>query len=508
MLAVASGASAASDTVAAPSQLIVGFSDGTSRSESASIINDTDASIERRLPGGVAVVNVDPGASVNGVADDLESDDSVKYASPNFTVHAAAVANDPLISDGSAWGLLRVHGPSAWEAADGTGTVVAVLDGGVNAGNQDLAGSLWTNNSEIPGNHVDDDNDGFIDDVNGADWVDRDGTPNDTGGHGTHVAGTIAAAAGNQFAGAGVAPGAKVMPLRFLDGNGSGTVADALAAVDYAIVHHANVINASWGGPDFSPPLRDAFARAGAAGITIVAAAGNDGVSNDNSPTYPASFNLPNLISVAASDKRDQLADFSNYGSLVGVAAPGTDIVSTLGTGIGWMSGTSMAAPHVAGIAALVRSFNSSLSPSAVIAAIQSGARPNASLTGKVKSGGVADAVGALNAAGATLAGGEAGVAPGDFKLRNPGKRVRIRGRKGNVRFSWTRSADSDLIGYDVIVNGKVRAQVKGTHVRFKVPAGKMTWSVVAIDAEGNTTTAATSDSSTGRFSVLSRRKH
>lgn len=507
MLAVASAAGAAADTTAAPTQLIVGFESGTTRSEVTSIVNDTNASIERRLPGGSALVSVDPGESLVGVAHELESDASVRYASPNFTVHASAIANDPLLADGSAWGILRVHAPAAWSVADGFGTVVAVLDGGVNTANNDLAGNLWTNSKEIAGNHMDDDNNGFVDDVNGADWVDRDGSPGDTGGHGTHVAGTIAGAAGNGFAASGVAPGAKLMPLRFLDGNGSGTVADAIAAIDYAIANGADVINASWGGPDFSPPLRDAFARAGSAGITVVAAAGNDGLSNDRSPTYPAAFELPNLVAVAASDRRDRLAEFSNYGSSVSVAAPGTEIVSTEGAGTGWMSGTSMAAPHVAGIAALARSFDPSLRPAAIVAAIESGVRRNSSLSGRLKTGGIADAAGALNALGANIAINEPGAAPGNFKLRSPGKKVRIKGRKGLVRFSWSKAADTDLIGYDVIVNGKVRAQVKGTHVRIKVPAGKLKWSVVAIDAEGNTTTATRSAKSNGKIAVLRRKR-
>lgn len=507
MLAVASAAIAAPDTSAASSQLIVGFTNGTTRSESASIINDTDASIDRRIPGGAAVITVEPGASVATVADELEADDSVRYASPNFTVHASAIASDPLTMDGSAWGLIRVHAANAWEASDGTGAVVAVLDGGVNAANPDLASSLWTNAAEIAGNGVDDDNNGFVDDVNGADWVERDGNPNDTGGHGSHVAGTIAAAAGNNFATSGVAPGARLMPLRFLDANGAGTVADAIAGVDYAIAHHADVINASWGGPDFSPPLRDAFARAGAAGITVVAAAGNDGVSNDSSPTYPAAFNLPNLISVAASDRRDKLASFSNYGSSIDVAAPGVEIVSTEGATTGYMSGTSMAAPHVAGIAALARGFRPGLSPALVIASIEAGARTNNSLAGKVRTSGIADAAGTLNALGAGIAIAEAGSAPGYFKLRKPGKHVKIHGKRGIVRFSWSKSSDSDLIGYEVVVNGKVRAQVKGTHARIKVPAGKLRWSVVAIDAEGNTTTATKSTKSNGRISVLNTKK-
>lgn len=502
-LAAASPAGAASTA----NQLIVGFTDGTSRSESASIIEDSDASIERRLPGGSAVVTVEPGTKLADIADELEADGSVRYASPNFIVRASAVSSDPFVNDGSAWGLTRIHALNAWPVADGTGAVVAVLDGGVNASNPDIAPALWTNAAEIPGNRIDDDNNGFIDDVNGADWVERDGNPNDTGGHGTHVAGTIAAAAGNNFGASGVAPGAKIMPLRFLDGNGSGTVADAIAAVEYAIVNRADVINASWGGPDMSPPLRDAFARAGAAGITVIAAAGNDGLSSETSPTYPAAFNLPNLIAVAASDRSDRLANFSNFGNSVDVAAPGVEIISTQGTGVGLMSGTSMAAPHVAAVAALARSFRPGLAPSSVIASIEAGARKSATLTGKVRTGGVVDAAGTLNALGAGIAITDRGAAPKDFKLRTPGKKVKIRGKRGKVRFSWSTSSDSDLIGYDVIVNGKVRAQVRGTHARIKVPAGKLKWSVVAIDAEGNTTTAMRSASSDGRISVLNTKK-
>jgi hypothetical protein len=166
-----------------------------------------------------------------------------------------------------------------------------------------------------------------------------------------------------------------------------------------------------------------------------------------------------------------------------------------------------MASPHVAAIAALARAFRPGLSPQYVIGAIEAGARKNSSLSGKIKTSGVADAAGTLNALGAGIASDDAGAAPSDFKLRRPGKHVKIHGKRGKVRFSWSKSSDTDLIGYDLIVNGKVRAQVKGTHFRLKVPAGKLKWSVVAIDAEGNTTKATKSTKSNGRISVLNTKK-
>lgn len=502
LLVAALAAPAAPAADATTGELIVGFERGTSGAESRAIADDAGGTIERRLGGRAALVSLDQAEDSAAAAAALVADPDVRYASPNFVVHATG---DPLVDSGALWGLLRVQAPSAWSVANGSGVIVAVLDGGVSLANPDVAPSLWTNPAEIPGNGIDDDNNGFPDDVHGADWIDRDGMPNDDGGHGTHVAGTIAAAAGNGFGGAGVAPGARLMPLRFLDAHGSGTVADAIDAVDYAIARGAKVINASWGGPDFSPALRDAFARAGEAGVTVVTAAGNDGVSNDSSPTYPAAFKLANLIAVAASDRRDELAPFSNFGSSVDVAAPGVGILSTEGSGTALMSGTSMAAPHVAGIAALLGSFRADVGPAEIRAAINTGARKTPALSGRVASGGVADAAGALAALGATVTRQAINLAPGSFKLRQPGKRVRIKGRRGNVRFSWSKSRDTDLVGYRVIVRGKVRAFVRGTHARVKVPAGKLSWSVVAVDAKGNKTRATRSKSSSGRISVLSR---
>lgn len=505
MLFAASTAQAAPDT-SASQQLIVGFTDDTSRSAENSLVRGTDARIGERLPGGMAVVEIAPGVDPDAVIDRLEASDAVRWASPNHTVQAMATPTDPMIVDGTFWDLLRIHAPQAWQSGDGSGAVVAVLDSGVSSSNPDLAGQLWTNPGEIPGNGIDDDGNGYIDDVHGYDWLGNDPVPEDKGGHGTHVAGTIAAASGNGFGGAGVAPGARIMPLRFLDANGSGQIDDAIRAIDYAIANGADVINASWGGHDYSPPLRDAFARAAAAGITVVAAAGNVGLSNDRYPLYPASFDLPNVISVAASDRNDRLAGYSNFGRSVTIAAPGHQVVSTKGNGTAAMSGTSMAAPQVAGVAALLRGANPQLSPQGVIGAIKLGVRRVSGLAKKTATGGVVDAAGAMSVRNEIIpTSGKplAGPAPARFHLRKPGRKVRVRGRSGVVRFSWSKAHSRSTVRYRVVIGGKVRARVKGTSAKLRIRVGKWKWSVVAVDTAGKTRRATRTRSSVGQLKVM-----
>lgn len=508
---LAATAQAAPDAV--PGELIVRFERGVDARESRAIVDRSDASITTRLPGKTAVVKIEDGTSSAQATRELQAQDGVVYAEPNYVVRRQAWTNDPFLTDGSLWGLYRVKAPTAWNVSRGGGVIVAVLDSGIAPDHPDLVNSLWQNPDELD-DGIDNDHNGFADDSFGADWVRRDGMPDDEAGHGTHVAGTIAATADDGNPAVGVVPDAKLMSLKFLDGEGAGNVGDAISAIDYAIEKGASVINASWGGPDYSAALEDAIARAGDAGIVFVTAAGNDGSDNDDMPIYPAALNLPNVVSVAAMEQSGRLADFSNYGpNTVDVAAPGVDVYSTVGDGYEAWSGTSMASPFVAGVAALLKSAAPGIGAAQTADAILAGARDLQTLSGKVSSGGYTDAVGALAAIGRSPL-DAADVPPGAFKLRRPGKKV-YGGRK--IKFSWSRAADTDLIGYEVYLDGRLQAVVEDpdgsqgpraakTSVKLKVKTGKHRWHVIAVDEAGNERKAGRGKSK-GRVAVLSRKR-
>jgi subtilisin family serine protease len=260
--------------------------------------------------------------------------------------------------------------PEAWEITTGdSNLVVAVIDDGVDISHPDLTARRWVNPGEIAGNHIDDEGNGFIDDVNGWDFCNVDNTvhDDDTAAHGTHVAGSIAASA-NGIGIAGVAPSVKIMAVKFLPDDPEaaptgdcGTDSGAAKAIAYAYENGARIINASWGGYGDSQALSDAIGAAPDA--LFVAAAGNDNVDNDVTPFYPASFALPNVLSVAAIHNEGHLTSFTNYGAAtVDLSAPGEDILSTVpGDFWAYASGTSMAAPHASGVAALAASANPGL---------------------------------------------------------------------------------------------------------------------------------------------------
>jgi hypothetical protein len=319
--------------------------------------------------------------------------------------------NDPAF--GQVWGLQNtgqtggtagadIHAAGAWAVRTDADTVtVAVIDTGMQLDHVDLAANLWTNPGEIPGNGSDDDHNGYVDDVHGWDFVNNDAVADDDNGHGTHVAGTIGAVGNNGIGIAGIAWSVRLMPLKAFGASGAGYVSAVIGALDYAVANGAKVVNESFGGDEFTRSEYDAFVASGDAGVVSIAAAGNRGANADETPHYPASFRLDTIVAVAATTSTDTLASFSNYGILnAQVGAPGQLIYSTIrGNAYGLMSGTSMATPHVAGVAALLAAEHPTWNAKDIRDRILGTTRPVAALAGKTWTGGVVDAAAALSSA-------------------------------------------------------------------------------------------------------------
>ncbi len=357
-----------------------------------------------------------------------------------------------------------------------------MVDGGVDVTHPALAGHLWSNPTEIPGNGVDDDKDGIVDDVAGANLLAKTGDPRDDSGHGTHVSGIIAK----------LDPNAKIMALKAGDGHFVDLGA-AASAIYYAVAHGARVVNLSWAFLSSDASLEQAVAYAGAHNVLVVVAAGNFGTDNDLRPTYPASYLSSTLVSVAATCDGQTVASFSNFGKLsVNVAAPGCDVTSTLpGGAYGALSGTSMAAPAVAGVAALLLERKPATSALDLARDILGGARPASSLAGVLSSGASLDEAGAL----AALASPDR-VPPAGFREQSPSPSFTVQQDPTyyyqRVAFSWTQSSGPDLAGYRIVVDGKAVAGAapSATSLTAKIGPGVHTWLVVAYDRSGNATTA------------------
>ena len=290
----------------------------------------------------------------------------------------------------------------AWEKAKGTkDVVVAVLDSGVDYTHPDLVGNMWIRPDNVP--QYKDDELGTFNDLHGFNGTDNQGDPMDENGHGTHCSGIIGAEGDNNEGIAGINWNVTIMPLKFMGRGGFGTTKDAIEAINYAIDRKRNgvnvrIINASWGSTAYSKALEDAIRAAGEEGILFVAAAGNNGTSNDRSPHYPSNYDLPNVISVAATDRFDNLTSFSNFGiKTVHIAAPGKDIMSTwLNDDYREASGTSMATPYVAGVAALILANEPKMSVEKLREKILKSVDKIDSLNGKLESGGRINAAKAL----------------------------------------------------------------------------------------------------------------
>ncbi|MEM8837623.1 MAG: S8 family peptidase [Pseudomonadota bacterium] len=348
-----------------PGQFIVKLAPGVAATEFDEATLPGDAEIIETLSAVGVVVVQDDSDAIGQLTESVGTDPNVAYVEPVYRVYALGNPNDP--SYPPQWGFPKIKAPSAWDKLTDSGKlVIAVIDTGVDYRHPDLFANMWTNPGETPNNGVDDDGNGIIDDVHGANFVPSTptGDPMDDNQHGTHVAGTIGAVTDNNLGVAGVNWTTKIMGVKFLSANGSGSTAGAIRSIDYAIRMKADIMNNSWGGGGFSQGLKDAIEAADNAGILFVAAAGNAGTNNDTNPHYPSSYDVPNVLAVMATDQNDNRASFSQFGAAsVDMGAPGVDILSTTpNSSYASFNGTSMATPHVAGAAALVWAGNPSLS--------------------------------------------------------------------------------------------------------------------------------------------------
>jgi subtilisin family serine protease len=380
--------------------------------------------LSARRRGDIQLIHLNGGMSVEDAVNRAREDPRVEFAEPDYYYYATdTVPNDPFLPQ--MWGLTAVgcsicdpslKTPSidatrAWDTTTGSDTIVAVvLDTGVDLQHEDLSANAWVNPGEIAGNGIDDDGNGFVDDVNGWNFFDGTNQTFTTFGddlHGTHVAGSIGAVGNNGKGVTGVAWHVKIMSLKFLGGpQGKGSTSNAVKGIRYAIDLrnrgvNVSVINASWGGGSDSQALRQALSDANDAGILFVCAAGNGSTNIDNAPDFPGSYaaDIPNVISVAAVDSSGGLASFSNTGhNSVSIGAPGVFIYSTFpGNSYGQLSGTSMSTPYVAGIAILLRAHEPSLTPALVKQRIVDTSEPIPSLVSLVARSGRASAFDALN---------------------------------------------------------------------------------------------------------------
>jgi subtilisin family serine protease len=405
-----------SGTAHVPGELLVKFRDGTDAATQAAVRRNFGAQKLETVRGELQLVRLPAGQDIAAAVRGLSSVAAVEYAEPNWIYTHNASSNDTYYTNGSLWGMYgdatspaNQYGSQAGEAwAAGhtsCGNVwVGVIDEGYMYTHTDLAANAGKNPGEIAGNGIDDDGNGYVDDVYGWDFDGGDNSVFDgvDDDHGTHVAGTIGGVGGNGTGVAGVCWSVKLINAKFL-GKRGGTTANAVKAVDYMTDlktrHGLNMVatNNSWGGGGFSQALQDAITRAGNADILFIAAAGNSGADNDSTASYPSNYPNANIVAVAALVKDGTLASYSQYGATtVDICAPGSAIVSTVPvrsgpnavSGYASYSGTSMATPHVAGAAALYKSTRAGATAADVKAAIMGSAVPTASCNGKVVSNG------------------------------------------------------------------------------------------------------------------------
>jgi len=382
-------------------ELIVKFKNDSAK-DINNLIRGFNGKLERKvqlLHGDLFLIKFDQKSDIKQVAGLLSQDPAVEYAEPNYTLKIDEPVDQRLINDvilgdemdlryfpsdpkfNVLWGLHNtgkndptglvgvagadINALKAWDLTTGNRSIkIAVIDTGIDYNHPDLINNIWVNTAEKNGKPgVDDDQNGFVDDIHGYDFANKDGDPKDGHGHGTHCSGTIGAVHNNNQGVAGVMDQVELVGLKFLTDTGSGTTLDAVEAINYATRLNVDVMSNSWGGGPFSQALFDVIKVASDAGIIFVAAAGNASSNNDDVNQYPANYDIENVIAVASHTVADSLSSFSCYGkNSVEVAAPGSNIYSTVTNGgYAVYSGTSMATPHVAGALGLMVSHTGRL---------------------------------------------------------------------------------------------------------------------------------------------------
>lgn len=342
--------------------------------------------------------NIDNNAS-SATKDDVVSSEIETEAKEEGILPDGTTPND--LSYNRQWGLQKINAPAAWDYTQGSkSVVVAVVDTGVDYKHPDLAANIWTNTKEIAGNGIDDDGNGYIDDIHGWDFGDKDNDPNDNDtskkqyGHGTHVAGILGAVGNNNLGVSGVSPNVSIMVTKHYRANDSvGYLWDIPQGIRYAVDNGAKVINLSLGSSSFDKAQFEALSYANDRGVLVIASAGNNGRNNDVTPYYPANYDLPNIITVASLDQNNNLASDSSYGfQSVDIAAPGVGIYSTFpDSRYATWGGTSMAVPYVTGAAALLLAANPKLTVSELKRDILASVQQVPALQGKVATGGYLD---------------------------------------------------------------------------------------------------------------------
>jgi subtilisin family serine protease len=402
---------------AVPGEYIVKLKKDVNAISATALSLELGAYVKSTIPSGNLVVVKRPTFEMQSSAiKTLNQNEMVEYSEPNYIYRTSRLPNDPDLL--KLWGLINkgqndklpaapgvagvdVDVERAWDITQGSEEVViAVIDTGISYNHPDLQANMWKNTAELNGvAGQDDDGNGFVDDIYGYDFTTDtgDSDPADDHGHGTHCAGTIGARGDDGAGIVGVNWKVKLMALKFLSAQGGGTLEGAVKSIDYATKMGVDIMSNSWGGGGPSDALKEAIERAHAAGIVFLAAAGNNSSNNDANPYYPASYQIPNLIAVAAIDNKGSLASFSNYGRRsVHVGAPGVNVYSSvLNNGYAHYSGTSMATPHVAGVAGLLLANEPNLTNIEVKERLMRSSRPLSSLKDK-SHGGLVSAYNAL----------------------------------------------------------------------------------------------------------------